>query len=61
MKRALAMSLEERRKHWRALMDGIERDDVVAWRDNFVASLIAARDGGQKPRRTRIAAPRRGG
>jgi len=34
---------------------------VVAWRDNFVASLKTARDGGRKPRRSRIAAPRREG
>lgn len=67
MKRALAMSLEERRKRWRALMDGIERDDVVAWRDNFVASLIAAREGakttpyahcGSPPRRLKTPLPR---
>jgi trehalose 6-phosphate synthase len=61
MRRALAMPVEERRKRWRALMDGVERDDVVAWRDNFVASLKSARDGGRKPRRSRIAGPRREG
>jgi trehalose 6-phosphate synthase len=61
MKRALAMPVEERRRRWRALMDGVEHDDVVAWRDNFVASLKSARDGGRKPRRSRIAAPRREG
>ncbi len=42
IKRAIAMPLDERRRRWRALMDGVERDDVVAWRDSFVASLEAA-------------------
>jgi len=56
VKRALAMPLEERRRRWRALMDGVERDDVNAWRDSFVAALHSARDQGQKPPRPRIAA-----
>ena len=60
IKRALAMPVEERRRRWRALMDGVERDDVVAWRDNFVASLEEAHVGG-KTRRARIAAAREGG
>jgi trehalose 6-phosphate synthase len=55
IRRALAMPVEERRRRWRALMDGVERDDVVAWRDSFVASLEEARDGGTA-RRARIAA-----
>ena len=38
------MPVEERRRRWRALMDGVENDDVVAWRDNFVAALQEARD-----------------
>lgn len=48
MHRALAMPLEERRKRWRALMDGVEQDDVMAWRDNFVASLKEAGASGTK-------------
>ncbi|HYG26339.1 MAG TPA: alpha,alpha-trehalose-phosphate synthase (UDP-forming) [Caulobacteraceae bacterium] len=36
---ALSMPLPERRERWRSLMDGIERDDVVAWRDAFTAAL----------------------
>jgi trehalose 6-phosphate synthase len=60
IRRALAMPVEERRRRWRALMDGVERDDVVAWRDSFVASLEEARDGG-KSRRARIAGARRDG
>jgi len=54
IRRALAMPVKERRKRWRALMDGVERDDVVAWRDSFVETLEAARDKGRP--RPRIAA-----
>ena len=54
MRRALAMPLEERRKRWRALMDGVETDDVMAWRDSFVASLQEASASA-----TKRAAPRR--
>ena len=61
MRRALAMPLEERRRRWRALMDGVERDDVMAWRDNFVASLKEAHAGAAKRRRPRIAAAGRDG
>ncbi|MBU4434954.1 MAG: trehalose-6-phosphate synthase, partial [Alphaproteobacteria bacterium] len=39
--RALAMPLAERRERWERLMDGVSRDDVAAWRDNFVHSLQA--------------------
>lgn len=61
IRRALAMPLGERRQRWRALMDGVEHDDVIAWRDNFVASLEEAHSGGVKPRRARIAGARRDG
>lgn len=61
IRRALAMPLGERRQRWRALMDGVEHDDVMAWRDNFVASLEEAHSGGVKPRRARIAGARRDG
>jgi trehalose 6-phosphate synthase len=57
MRRALAMPVEERRRRWRTLMDGVETDDVVAWRDSFVASMQEARDGA-KSRRARIAGAR---
>lgn len=56
VKRALKMPLDERRRRWRALMDGVERDDVSAWRDSFVAALHEARDQARKPPRPRIAA-----
>ena len=47
IKRALDMPLMERRRRWRALMDGVERDDIAAWRDRFVRSLKSARDEAQ--------------
>lgn len=56
MRKALNMPLEDRRRRWRALMDGIERDDIDAWRDNFVAALEEAAAQSQKPARPRIAA-----
>jgi trehalose 6-phosphate synthase len=56
IKRGLTMPLEERRRRWRALMDGVETDDIDAWRDNFVGALEVARDGANKPPRPRIAA-----
>lgn len=56
IKKALAMPLEERRKRWRALMDGVEKDDIVAWRDNFVAALREAHEAGAARPRPRIAA-----
>jgi trehalose 6-phosphate synthase len=40
---ALTMSLEERIRRWKALMDGVRRADVKAWRDSFVAALQGAR------------------
>ncbi len=61
VKRALKMPIDERRRRWRALMDGVERDDVNAWRDSFVAALHEARDQGRKPPRPRIAATSKDG
>ena len=58
IKKALAMPPAERRTRWRALMDGVEKDDIVAWRDNFVAALHAARNEGAERPRPRIAAAR---
>jgi trehalose 6-phosphate synthase len=56
MKRALAMPLDERKQRWRSLMDGVMKDDVVAWRDSFVQSMEAARGGGtSRPRRVKAA------
>jgi trehalose 6-phosphate synthase len=40
---ALGMDLAERRRRWRRLMDDVSRDNVVAWRDGFLAALEATR------------------
>ncbi|MBX7249995.1 MAG: alpha,alpha-trehalose-phosphate synthase (UDP-forming) [Caulobacteraceae bacterium] len=52
IRQALAMPRKERCERWRAMMDGIERDDVGAWRDSFVralSGLSAANDGPLRP------------
>lgn len=54
IKRALAMPLLERQRRWRALMDGVAADDVVAWRDSFVHCMEEARDAGLQPREGRV-------
>jgi len=41
LKRALAMEKPERIRRWRTLFDSVEREDVTAWRDAFVAALSA--------------------
>jgi trehalose 6-phosphate synthase len=38
--RGLTMDRAERIERWRALMDGLRRSDVVAWRDAFVGALM---------------------
>ena len=40
--RALDMPRAERIRRWRAMMDVIEKEDVVWWRKAFVESLLAA-------------------
>jgi len=50
IKRALAMPLLERQQRWRTLLEGVETEDVVAWRDSFVRSLEEAREHGRGPR-----------
>jgi trehalose 6-phosphate synthase len=42
MHRALNMSLSERKERWTALMDNVSRENVIAWRDSFLAALKAA-------------------
>jgi trehalose 6-phosphate synthase len=53
---AIAMPLGERRRRWDSLMAGVIRDDVTAWRENFLASLRAARQGPDAERPRRVAA-----
>lgn len=40
--RALRMPRDERIARWRALMDGVEREDVMWWRKRFTDELILA-------------------
>jgi trehalose 6-phosphate synthase len=42
LQRGLAMSLEERRERWQAMMDVISRHTVVTWRESFLAALRRA-------------------
>ena len=58
---ALAMPLAERRRRWEAMMQGVMRDDVRAWRDRFVAALEAATGGprAELPKRVTLASDRR--
>jgi len=39
LKRALTMGKPERIRRWSALFEGVQRDDVTAWRDAFVGAL----------------------
>ena len=50
---ALAMPIAERQRRWEALMAGVVRDDVAAWRENFIAALKASRQApdAERPRR----------
>jgi trehalose 6-phosphate synthase len=48
--RALAMDKPERIRRWSALFDNVQREDVTAWRDAFVAALKGAEE-----RRTALA------
>ncbi len=40
---ALSMQLPERIRRWEALIEGVRRDDITAWRDGFVKALREAR------------------
>ena len=55
LRRGLEMPREERITRWRALMDGVERDDVLAWRETFVEALEATRS--EAPREEPSSAP----
>jgi trehalose 6-phosphate synthase len=50
LKQALAMEQPERIRRWRALFDNVQREDVTAWRDAYVAALA-----GTEQRRTALA------
>jgi trehalose 6-phosphate synthase len=38
------MELPERKRRWEALFDNVNREDVTAWRDDFVNALRARPD-----------------
>jgi trehalose 6-phosphate synthase len=42
IRQGLAMPLGERRERWTAMMTTIQRNDVAAWRESFVAALSAS-------------------
>jgi multidrug resistance efflux pump len=44
LERALSMGLDERKRRWNALFENVTREDVTAWRDNFVSALRARPD-----------------
>lgn len=50
LKRALAMSRDERIQRWRPMFETVSRQDVTAWRDAFVAALT----GGEALRPARV-------
>jgi len=50
IEKALAMDKPERIRRWQALFDNVQREDVTAWRDAFVAAL-----NGVEERRTVLA------
>jgi trehalose 6-phosphate synthase len=41
LRRAIAMEKPERVRRWRALYENVQREDVSAWRDAYVAALTA--------------------
>ena len=42
MHEAYAMPLEERRERWSSMMNVLRRNDIAAWRENFVHALVEA-------------------
>ena len=42
MQRAITMPLEERRERWSVMMETLKKNDISAWRDNFLAELEQA-------------------
>jgi trehalose 6-phosphate synthase len=42
IRQGLMMSLGERKERWTAMMTTIERNDITAWRENFIDALSAS-------------------
>jgi trehalose 6-phosphate synthase len=40
--RAIRMGLDERKSRWRAMMDNVEAEDVLWWRQRFTDALLEA-------------------
>jgi trehalose 6-phosphate synthase len=57
IRQALSMPKEERIRRWRSLMRGVQRDDVVAWRNAFVATLESTKFRPAGLTRNSVAAP----
>jgi trehalose 6-phosphate synthase len=47
--KALAMPLDERKRRWQSLIDGVRRDDVHDWSRNFLTALAATPCKGDGP------------
>jgi trehalose 6-phosphate synthase len=56
IRQALAMPRKERCERWRALMEGVREDDVVAWRDSFVRALDSQHPANDAPPKPALAA-----
>jgi trehalose 6-phosphate synthase len=52
---ALAMPLAERRARWTALMDGIAREDIGWWRDEFLVALRHSAEAATREATARVA------
>jgi trehalose 6-phosphate synthase len=40
LRRALRMGLDERKRRWRKMMEVVEREDVLWWRQRFTDALL---------------------
>ena len=47
---ALTMPLDERKRRWQALIEGIRRDDVHHWREDFLEALAGPTGATDAPR-----------
>ncbi len=50
LRTALAMPLDERKRRWSALIDGVRTDNVHRWRGNFLGALAGAEPVAESPR-----------
>ncbi len=45
IRKALAMTLNERKRRWRSLMEGVQQQDVTWWMERFTHELATAPGG----------------